>query len=180
MAILESRKIVFGLGMGFLVLALLGGCTNSHKGGSQPDKATAPKTSIEPQFEKEGELYFLSADGQDTLQKIDIELAERRDEIEYGMMYRKSMDEQTGMLFIMGFEQPQSFYMKNTYVSLDIIYINTQEEIVSIQKNAKPLDETSLPSGKPASLVLEVKGGFTTKHNIQEGQKIAWSRLPKS
>ena len=108
---------------------------------------------------------------------LDIELAESVAEIQYGMMYRKSMDRNMGMLFIMGSEAPRSFYMKNTYVPLDIIFINDDMKIVSIQKNAKPLDETSLPSEGPASLVLEVKGGLSDELGLVKGQKIRWNRL---
>ena len=109
----------------------------------------------------------------DTLAVFDIEIAEQPTERNYGMMYRKSMDPNMAMLFIMDREEPQSFWMKNTYVSLDIIYINENMEVVSIQKNARPLDETSLPSGEPAKYVLEVKGGLSDKLNLKKGDKIS-------
>ena len=140
----------------------------------------APGHSIEPTFEKEGELAFLDARQQDTLQPIDIEIAEDRNEIQYGMMYRKSMDPQTGMLFIMEKQQRQSFYMKNTYIPLDIIYINDSLRIVSIQENAAPLQEKSLPSKEPALYVLEVTGGFCERHGIKAGDYVKWRRIPRS
>lgn len=130
---------------------------------------------VEPSFQKEGTLALLNQSS-DTLAVIDIELAERPDEIQYGMMYRKSMDPMTGMLFLMGQERPQSFYMKNTYVSLDIIYVNQSGEIVKIIERAEPLNERSLPSERPASMVLEVIGGFSEEHGIEEGQRVKWSR----
>ncbi len=129
----------------------------------------------EPTFRKEGELYFVKES--DTIKKIDIELAETQEEISYGMMYRKSMDLNTGMLFLMPGESRQSFYMKNTYVPLDIIFINKAGEVVSIQKNAEPLNTRSLPSEGPASLVLEVYGGFSDKNNITPGTKIFYERV---
>ena len=132
-----------------------------------------PEKTYEPKFRDEGDLYFLSAEG-DTIRKIDIELADEPSEIQYGMMYRKSMDPNTGMLFLMGEERPQSFWMKNTYVSLDIIFINDHNEVVNIQKNARPLSEESLPSEEPASKVLEVKGGFADQYGIGKGMKIAF------
>ena len=132
---------------------------------------------VEPRFTKEASLAILDTLGNDTFLKLlDIELAESMNEIQYGMMYRKSMDPNTGMLFLMGEERRQSFYMKNTYVSLDIIYINDAMEIVSIQKNAEPLNERSLPSEGPASLVLEIKGGLSDQWALTKGQKISWSR----
>ena len=59
----------------------------------------------------------------------------------------------------------------------DIIYINDAMEVVSIQKNAQPLNESSLPSEGPASLVLEIKGGLSDRWGIEKGQKIRWKRL---
>ncbi len=150
------------------------------KGGSSDSNGKVKKPSrVEPRFVKEATLAILDSVGQDTLKLLDIELAESMNEIQYGMMYRKSMDPNTGMLFLMGQERPQSFYMKNTYVSLDIIYINDKQEIVSIQKNAVPLNESSLPSEGPASLVLEIKGGLSDQWGLKKGQKIRWSRLKR-
>lgn len=129
----------------------------------------------EPRFKKEGELAFLNEQG-DTLKQIDIELADNEEEREYGMMYRKSMDANTGMLFIMGAEAQQAFWMKNTYIPLDIIFIDNAKKVVSIQRNAQPLSEKNLPSEGPASLVLEVTGGFSDQYNIHKGTQIRYHR----
>ncbi|MBK8380494.1 MAG: DUF192 domain-containing protein [Ignavibacteria bacterium] len=75
-------------------------------------------------FKKEGELEFLGKDGKQTVRKVDIEIAENDDERMQGLMYRKSMDDNKAMLFIFEKEEPQSFWMKNTIMSLDIIYVN--------------------------------------------------------
>ncbi len=162
--------IAFGLWILFTVLPMGSGKGNKGKNKKLP-------TIVEPQFTKEASLAILDSNAVDTLKLLDIELAESIAEIQYGMMYRRSMAENMGMLFLMGEERRQSFYMKNTYVSLDIIYINDQMEIVSIQKNAVPLDETSLPSEGPASMVLEIKGGLSDEWGLQKGQKIRWERL---
>jgi uncharacterized membrane protein (UPF0127 family) len=80
------------------------------------------------------------------------------------------------MLFFMpGGDQPRSFWMKNTLVSLDIIYINSNHEVVSIQASAQPLSTQSLPSNAPASHVLEVLGGTAAQNGIAPGTKIYWS-----
>lgn len=144
--------------------------------GSSPGSVNRKPVTYEPKFQKEGELAFVNPGSGDTIKAITIEIAENPEEIQYGMMYRKNMDPNTGMLFLMGEERPQSFWMKNTYVSLDIIYINSKNEIVSIQKNAQPLSETSLPSEGAASMVLEVKGGFSDQHGIQKGSVIVFER----
>lgn len=145
------------------------------------DKTTViennPKREIyEPQFEHEANLSFYnSADS--LIKTIKLELADNDQEITYGMMYRKSIDDDMGMLFLMEKEEQRSFWMKNTYVPLDIIYINAKNEIVSFRKNAKPLTETPQPSVVPSSKVLEVKGGFSDKYGLIEGDKISFERL---
>lgn len=129
-------------------------------------------TSYEPKFRQDGQLWFLDESGRDTNLTIYIEVSKTDEEIQYGMMYRRHMDEDKGMLFFMKNERPQSFWMKNTYIPLDIIYINSDYKIVSIQKEAEPLSETSLPSYEPALYVLEVNGGFCDRHNVKVGDKV--------
>lgn len=89
-------------------------------------------------FTKEGKLSILTT-GTDSLKaKFDIEIAETDYETETGLMYRQSMEESQGMLFIFPNVSARSFYMKNTEFPLDIIYIDEAMKIVSYQKNAKP------------------------------------------
>lgn len=135
--------------------------------------------TTELKFTKEGELILYSIE--DTLsQKIktlDIEFAENDYERETGLMYRRSMEDRQGMLFIFPSEKPQSFYMKNTLIPLDIIYIDSDHKIVSFQKNAKPLDENSLPSSAPAQYVLEINGGLSDQWKLAIGDSIAYKKL---
>ncbi|KAB2808076.1 DUF192 domain-containing protein [Phaeocystidibacter luteus] len=132
----------------------------------------------EPSFTHEGEVWFLGTDG-DTLATLPMEVAETSEEIQYGMMYRKSFKPTMyAMLFLMpGGDQPRSFWMRNTIVPLDIIYINSNREVVSIVENARPMDDTSLPSEGPASFVIEVPSGYTRSRGIAAGTKVAWMRF---
>ena len=84
------------------------------------------------------------------------------------------MGENHGMLFIFPAERYQSFWMLNTLFSLDMLFINSKKEIVTIHKNTTPLSQQSYPSSKPAIYVLEVVAGYTDKFNIKEGDKIYW------
>ncbi|MFD2564587.1 DUF192 domain-containing protein [Aquimarina rubra] len=143
-------------------------------------KATDKKIITEEiKFTKEGELSIYNL--QDSIPKpivaLDIEIADNDYERETGLMYRKSMEEKRGMLFIQENLRPQSFYMKNTLIALDIIYIDDQYKIVSFQKNAKPLDETSLPSVKPAKYVLEINAGLSDQWNLKEGDSISFKKM---
>jgi uncharacterized membrane protein (UPF0127 family) len=127
-------------------------------------------------FKKHGSLAFLSKSGADTLRKIDIQLAQTDEQRADGLMYRKTMTDDQGMLFIFPDMEERAFWMKNTYISLDIIYIDDNMEIVSVQKYATPLSEQSLPSYKKAKYVLEVNGGFCDKYHIAYGDKIAYQQ----
>lgn len=127
-------------------------------------------------FTKEGELYLIKASG-DTLRKLDIELAETPYEHQTGLMYRESMEDDQGMLFIYETERVRSFYMKNTYIPLDIIYYGADSTLVSIQKNATPRDETSLPSDGPTQFVLEINGGLSDQWGIEDGDRIDFNKL---
>ena len=124
-------------------------------------------------FKKEGELTFV--DSVDNLiVKIDIEIADNEYERQLGLMNRESMEEMQGMLFIFPQERYQSFWMLNTMFSLDIIFVNSNKEIVTIHKNTTPLSEQSYPSTAPAQFVVEVNAGFCDTHNIKIGDKVFW------
>jgi uncharacterized membrane protein (UPF0127 family) len=89
-----------------------------------------------------------AVNGADTTTVFETEYATTPEAIEIGMMYRRSTPPNRAMLFFMpGGDQPRSFWMKNTLVSLDIIYINAMNDVVSIQANAEPRSMKSLPSG---------------------------------
>lgn len=127
-------------------------------------------------FTKEGELTVLSTETDFKKANFDIEIAETEYETQTGLMYRKSMKEDRGMLFIQPSESLQYFYMKNTEIPLDIIYINTGMKIVSFQKNAEPFNENTLPSNAPAKYVLEINAGLSDQFGLQVGDSISFSR----
>ena len=128
-------------------------------------------------FTKEGSLSLLKADKDSLLATLDIEIAEGEYETQTGLMYRESMEDHQGMLFVFPEEAYHSFYMKNTRFPLDIIYINQDLEVTSIIKNAKPLQEKSLPSAQPVMYVLEVNAGLSDEWGLREGDQIAFKRL---
>ncbi|MBS0028798.1 DUF192 domain-containing protein [Chitinophaga sp. 22321] len=150
------------------------GSNNNTSGdtGSVVTTDAVTETSNGSAFKKQGSLAFLSKSAADTLRKIDIQLAQTDEQRSDGLMYRKSMTDGQGMLFIFPDMEERAFWMKNTYISLDIIYIADNMEIVSIQKYATPLSEESLPSYKKAKYVLEVNGGFCDKYHVAYGDKI--------
>jgi len=125
------------------------------------------------QFEKDGELVFQNVDG-GFLTKIDIEIAETDVKRERGLMYRNKMEEDQGMLFIFDDEMPRSFWMKNTLLPLDMIFVNSKYEIINIRKRARPFDLGQYTSTAPAKYVIEVNAGYTDKFDITPGDKISF------
>ena len=86
-----------------------------------------------------------------------------------GLMFRKVLDENKGMLFVYDKEGVYDFWMKNTLISLDIIWINSEKEVVHIEHEAQPCDKeckSLTPSSENAQFVLEINGGVTEKLNI--------------
>jgi len=134
------------------------------------------KDASKIQFKKQGEVYF-----QDSLKnlkkKIDVEIAETDETRHLGLMYRENMAEEQGMLFLFPQEEFQSFFMKNTIMPLDIMFINKKKQIVKIHKRTEPYSEKSLPSLKPSMYVVEVNAGFSDKYNIKEGDYIDWRKF---
>jgi len=128
-------------------------------------------------FEKEGVLTLRKATSDSIISTLDIEIADDEYQTQTGLMYRDHMDKKQGMLFIFPDERPRSFYMKNTHIPLDIIYINSNKKVVSIQENAKPFDETSLPSEGAAKYVLEINSGLSNTWNIEPGDHVEFSIL---
>ena len=124
-------------------------------------------------FKKEGELTFTDSLG-NTKIKIDLEIADNEYERQLGLMSRKSMGENQGMLFIFQYERMQSFWMRNTLIPLDMMFVNKDNKIITIHKNTETLSAQSYPSTAPAIYVVEVVGGFTDKYNIVIGDKIFW------
>jgi uncharacterized membrane protein (UPF0127 family) len=102
-----------------------------------------------------------------------VELATTPEEQAKGLMFRQSLPEGQGMLFDFHQEQPTSFWMKNTYISLDMIFIRADGRILRIAENTVPRSEALVPSGGPVRGVLEVIAGTSKKLGIAPGDRVA-------
>lgn len=101
-----------------------------------------------------------------------VEVADTPDKQQLGLMFRDSLPEDHGMLFIFPNERMRSFWMRNTRIPLDIIYFDADYRVVSIAKGAKPCRTTrcpGYPSDGPAKYVLELNAGLANQLGIQEG-----------
>ncbi|MCF8245784.1 MAG: DUF192 domain-containing protein [Saprospiraceae bacterium] len=147
---------------------------SSSNSTSNPAPVKNAEPMPEPKFQKEGELYFQKAGGGKAFSKIEIEKADTEVDRQFGLMFRKSMPEDQGMLFLFEASEQQSFWMRNTYIPLDIMFVDENGVITTIHENAKPQNDTSLPSNGPAKYVVEVNGGYAKKYGIEVGDKISW------
>lgn len=104
-----------------------------------------------------------------------VQLATNDAERERGLMFVKSLPEGQGMLFDFKRDQPVSFWMRNTYIPLDMIFIAGNGRIMHIAENAKPLSDDLIPSQYPVRAVLEVIGGTAEKLGIKAGDRVTGS-----
>lgn len=102
------------------------------------------------------------------------EIADTDASREKGLMYRKKMPQGQGMLFIFPREEEVNFWMKNTYIPLDMIFIQSDGRILRIAENTTPLSTEIIPSGGPVLAVLEVIGGTAQELGIAPGDKVAY------
>ncbi len=117
------------------------------------------------------EIYINNSE---KLIKINAEIADGEEERANGLMFRERLDENSGMLFIFDDENYRTFWMKNTLIPLDMIFIDKGSKIIDV-KNAVPCIEEPCAlykSSKPAKYVLEVNANFTIKNYIKIGDKI--------
>lgn len=106
---------------------------------------------------------------------ITVEVAATPEEQEKGLMFRRSLAGDRGMIFPYDPPQEVAFWMKNTLIPLDIIYIRSDGTIVRITK-AEAMDLTPLPSGEPITGVLEIRAGRAAELGIQEGDTVSWTK----
>ncbi|OAV43976.1 DUF192 domain-containing protein [Lewinella sp. 4G2] len=157
-----SKIFIVGL-LGLALLAfILQAIPTGNRGGAS-----------EPKFIDMGDLTILKADGTEVA-TVDIEIASTPEQQQRGLMWRTSMEEDQGMLFLMDSLQPQSFWMLNTYIPLDIIYLDDQKRIVSIAENTTPKSLDPVPSIEPALYVLEVNGGYAKRKGLEVGDRMEW------
>ncbi len=105
---------------------------------------------------------------------LDLEMALSPAERAKGLQFRKpgSLGEKEGMLFVAPFEQVQNFWMKNTYLTLDMIFLDSQLRVVGFLEEVPPLNETRRSIAEPSKYTVELLGGSVKKFGIQVGDKL--------
>lgn len=161
------KKLTAALLLGSLIVLGAGGCKEEAK-TSLNTEAVA--------FKREGLLQLYRGQSDTLLREVVIEIAQTEYETQTGLMYRKKMEEGAGMLFIFPEASMHSFYMKNTHIALDILFIRSDLTVANIARSARPLDETSIPSAGPVQYVLELNAGMCDRWGIAPGDRIEFRR----
>ncbi len=145
---------------------------------SQEEKDSNTKNSNDRSINLEysRQITFTDAEG-DSITTIKAAVADDQEERNEGLMNVSNLPPDAGMFFIFENEEPRSFWMANTPLSLDIMFVNNEYEIVRIHQNTEAFSEKNLSSGKPVRYVVETNGGFSVSHDIREGIRIAVSEL---
>ena len=135
--------------------------------GNAPDPKCPPDPES-PAPLREGRVVFPDAGRR----AVVVEVAEKDHERMRGLMYRKAMPDDRGMIFRMDARENHTFWMHNTCLSLDMLFIDDDGVIVGIEENAATLDDSTYECSCPSRYVLEVNGGWTRKHGVAPGQRV--------
>ncbi|MBZ8134561.1 hypothetical protein CLD20_14870 [Afifella sp. IM 167] len=121
----------------------------------------------------EGPMEPLKIAGSKGMHTFHVELARNQQERSRGLMYRRSLAADRGMLFDFGTDRSITMWMKNTYIPLDMIFIGSDHKVSRIAKETTPFSEDTIASGKPARYVLEVPGGTADRLGIRPGAEVS-------
>lgn len=109
---------------------------------------------------------------------VTVEVVSTTAAITRGLMYREFLAADAGMLFLMPKQEVQSFWMRNTLIPLDMLFIGEDMTVVGIVERAQPRTDTSRTVGKPSRYVLEVNGGWASTHGISAGATVRFVGVP--
>jgi uncharacterized protein len=111
--------------------------------------------------------------------KLKVEIARTEEEQARGLMFRESLPADGGMIFPMDPPRHASFWMKNTVIPLDMIFIRSDGSIARIEPETTPHSLDPVPSGEPVAAVLELAGGKAASLGINEGDRVNWDKGPR-
>ena len=143
--------------------------TDANAGPSKPSDQAAPSVRHPTSGLQVIDLAVLSGQMRHNFR---VELADTREAQARGLMFRTQLGDDEGMLVPSETPDVRSFWMKNTPLSLDIIFVNAQKEIVTIHTNTPPMSEQNFDSSSNAMYAIEVNAGYCLKYDIREGLKV--------
>jgi len=148
-----------------LLTVALAGCTSD----------SPSQSSGEPSFEREGRLAFVQPSG-DTLKTIDVEIADTDAERKRGLMGRRSLGYDRGMLFIFDAVDDGGMWMKNTPLPLDIVFVAPDSQVINIARRTTPFSQETISPAAPKKFVVEVRAGFADRFGLTDSAHVRWAR----
>jgi uncharacterized membrane protein (UPF0127 family) len=109
---------------------------------------------------------------------VQVELARTDEERARGLMNRRQLAEDAGMLFLFSESEPRAFWMKNTLIPLDMLFIDEGGRVVGLLERAEPLTTSPRDPGVPSRYVLEVNGGWAERHGVRPGDRVRFEGVP--
>ena len=168
---INRRHILIASIFFFFEISLLSACTHHN----QTLQVNQPSASIY----KKGTLDFVHFD-KSIKASIVIEIADTPEAQMKGLMGRNTLDDNNGMLFVFDRLEPQKFWMKNTPIPLDIIFIGGDGCIVNIVESTTPMSSQRYRSKGPVKYVVEVRAGFTKRFQVDTDTFIEWKRIKQN
>lgn len=148
--------------------ALLAGCSAEPASNAvQPPATRTSPAGLD--------LVSLSVESGGRRHAFTVEVARTPDQQEHGLMERRSLAPDAGMLFPFDPPRPASFWMRNTLIPLDMLFIRPDGTIARVAANTVPMSETPVAVEEPMTAVLELRGGRAAELGIREGDRVSWS-----
>lgn len=164
-----------------MALVLAGACSRAPARGGEPGSgkgsADAPALAQGTTPAPAAPVATVTLAGTGGPHTVTVEVVRSPALLEKGLMYRKFMPQDHGMLFLMGDDDVHHFWMKNTLIPLDIVFISKDLTVAGTVVNAQPRDLTPRGVDKPSLYVLEVNGGWMAAHGVGDGAKVTFSNV---
>lgn len=129
------------------------------------DKSKSSYTTVE----------LVSPDGRQRIE-FNVEEASTNATRSKGLMFRKELAAKNGMIFVYPEDRVLTFWMKNTYIPLDIVFVNSKFDVIGVLQNLTPLDTAPKDIGLPSKYAIEINAGLVSEFGIQAGWKMVWNR----
>ena len=142
---------------------------------SPPRPSTATRGDVPPRFDLDHGVVVVVTDKGE--QRFKVEVAVKDNERQRGLMYRDHLDDDEGMIFLFDRQQRLSFWMKNTWIPLDMVFIDEDLKVVGIVENAEPLTLSGRGVEAHSRFVLELKGGTSSSLGLQAGQTVRFEGI---
>jgi len=143
-----------------------------------PGPATEPVAAARPPWEATASRVVVVTTAGARL-PVTVELARNDEERARGLMYRRELPPEAGMLFLFSETQPRSFWMKNTLLPLDMLFIDDGGRVAGLIERAEPLTTSPRDPGVPSRYVLEVNGGWAARHGVRPGDRVEFENVPR-